>query len=142
MSVPALRFDHVSFTYPEGTRPALTDVDLEIAEGTFVLAVGPTGAGKSTLANALLGEPRFDVQEARSDGKGRHTTTRRELVALPGGALLIDTPGLRGVGLWIRDDGIERAFADVEGLIPQCRFSGCSHTNEPACAVRTGRPRP
>ena len=97
--------------------------------------VGRSGAGKSTLANALLGDDRFAVTDVRDDGKGRHTTTRRELVQLPGGALLIDTPGLRGVGLWISDDGLDRAFADVEELVAACRFGDCEHRTEPGCAV-------
>ena len=102
---------------------------------TFCL-VGRSGAGKSTLANALLGEDRFAVTDIRSDGKGRHTTTFRELVTLPGGAVLIDTPGLRGVGLWLGGDGLDRAFSDIEDLALSCRFSDCGHHTEPGCAVQ------
>ena len=106
-----------------------------LVPGQTICLVGKSGAGKSTLANALLDESRFSVTAVREDGKGRHTTVRRELVQLPNGALLIDTPGLRGVGLWISDDGLEQAFADVEALVPTCRFTDCAHVTEPGCAV-------
>jgi len=101
---------------------------------TFCL-LGRSGAGKSTLTNALLGEDRFAVTDIRSDGKGRHTTTHRELVVLPSGAVMIDTPGLRGVGLWLGGEGLDRAFADVEALAATCRFNDCGHDTEPGCAV-------
>jgi ribosome biogenesis GTPase len=106
-----------------------------LAPGRTYCLVGRSGAGKSTLANALLGEQRFATTDTRTDGKGRHTTTFRELVVLPGGGVLIDTPGLRGVGLWLGGDGLDRAFADVEGLALTCRFSDCAHDTEPGCAV-------
>src|SRR5947209_5929512 len=102
---------------------------------TFCL-VGRSGAGKSTLANALLGEHRFAVTDIRSDGKARHTTTYRALVVLPSGAVLIDTPGLRGVGLWLGGEGLDRAFSDIEELASSCRFNDCGHDTEPGCAVQ------
>ncbi|MEF3112048.1 ribosome small subunit-dependent GTPase A [Streptomyces chrestomyceticus] len=106
-----------------------------VAGGTSVL-LGQSGAGKSTLANALLGEDVQDVRAARDrDGKGRHTTTTRDLLALPGGGVLIDTPGLRGVGMWDADTGLARAFSDVEELAAHCRFHDCAHATEPGCAV-------
>ena len=102
-------------------------------ESTTVL-LGPSGAGKSTLVNALLGVQRQEVGAVRaSDGRGRHTTVTRELLTLPTGALLIDTPGIREAGLW---DGTGGAFADIEALALQCRFSDCGHGGEPGCAVR------
>jgi len=102
-------------------------------ESTTVL-LGPSGAGKSTLVNALLGVRRQEVGAVRaSDGRGRHTTVTRELLTLPTGALLIDTPGIREAGLW---DGTGGAFADIEALALQCRFSDCGHGGEPGCAVR------
>jgi len=102
-------------------------------ESTTVL-LGPSGAGKSTLVNALLGVQRQEVGAVRaSDGRGRHTTVTRELLTLPTGALLIDTPGIREAGLW---DGTGGAFADIEALALQCRFSDCGHDGEPGCAVR------
>ncbi|GAA2413247.1 ribosome small subunit-dependent GTPase A [Streptomyces glaucosporus] len=106
-----------------------------LADGTAVL-LGQSGAGKSTLVNALAGREVSAVAETRErDGKGRHTTTARELFPLPGGGVLIDTPGLRGVGLWDAEDGLGRTFADVEELARDCRFHDCAHTTEPGCAV-------
>ena len=104
-------------------------------QGTGVL-LGPSGAGKSTLLNRLCGVELMAVAAARRDGKGRHTTTHRELFVLPGGGSLIDTPGLRGVALWDADEGIERAYPDVEGLLGGCRFDDCAHEREPGCALQ------
>jgi len=104
------------------------------ARGTSVL-LGPSGAGKSTLVNALAGEEVMRTQEIRaSDGRGRHTTTHRELVVVPGG-LIIDTPGVRRVGLYDAHEGLAQAFSDVEDLAAGCRFSDCAHDTEPGCAV-------
>jgi ribosome biogenesis GTPase / thiamine phosphate phosphatase len=105
--------------------------------GVSLCLVGRSGAGKSTLANALLGEDRMAVSDVRRDGKGRHTTTHRELMSLPGGGVLIDTPGLRGVGLWIADDGVSQTFPEIESLVGTCRFNDCAHVSEPGCAVLT-----
>jgi ribosome biogenesis GTPase len=106
-----------------------------LSGGTSVL-LGQSGAGKSTLANALVGEDVMDVQAIRDmDGKGRHTTTTRNLLALPGGGVLIDTPGLRGVGLWDAERGVGQVFSDIEDLAGQCRFHDCAHVAEPGCAV-------
>jgi ribosome biogenesis GTPase len=102
-------------------------------DSTTVL-LGPSGAGKSTLVNTLLGVERQEVGAVREhDGRGRHTTVTRELMSLPNGALLIDTPGIREAGLW---DGTGGAFGDIEALALQCKFTDCGHTNEPGCAVR------
>lgn len=106
-----------------------------VSGGTSVL-LGQSGAGKSTLANALLGEDVMDVQATRdADGKGRHTTTTRNLLALPGGGALIDTPGLRGVGLWDAESGVGQVFSEIEDLAARCRFHDCAHESEPGCAV-------
>ncbi|GHI86681.1 ribosome small subunit-dependent GTPase A [Streptomyces xanthophaeus] len=106
-----------------------------VGDGTSVL-LGISGAGKSTLANALLGAEVMEVQEAREvDGKGRHTTTTRNLLALPGGGVLIDTPGLRGVGLWDAEAGVGQVFSEIEEYAAQCRFHDCAHEAEPGCAV-------
>ncbi|MFF6982300.1 ribosome small subunit-dependent GTPase A [Streptomyces sp. NPDC008343] len=108
-----------------------------VSGGTSVL-LGQSGAGKSTLANALLGEDVMEVQAARDvDGKGRHTTTTRNLLALPGGGVLIDTPGLRGVGLWDAEAGVGQVFSEIEELAGRCRFQDCAHESEPGCAVRS-----
>jgi ribosome biogenesis GTPase len=103
--------------------------------GYSLCLLGRSGAGKSTLANALLGRNQMAVSEVRRDGKGRHTTTHRELVQLPGGGVLIDTPGLRGVGMWIADDGVAQTFPEIEALLDRCRFNDCRHVTEPGCAV-------
>lgn len=106
-----------------------------VSGGTSVL-LGQSGAGKSTLANALLGADVMEVQAIRDvDGKGRHTTTTRNLLALPGGGVLIDTPGLRGVGLWDAESGVGQVFAEIEELSGRCRFHDCAHEAEPGCAV-------
>ncbi|OAH11124.1 ribosome small subunit-dependent GTPase A [Streptomyces jeddahensis] len=106
-----------------------------VAGGTSVL-LGQSGAGKSTLANALLGDDVMEVQTVRdADGKGRHTTTTRNLLVLPGGGVLIDTPGLRGVGLWDAEAGVGQVFTEIEELAGNCRFHDCAHTAEPGCAV-------
>jgi ribosome biogenesis GTPase len=105
-----------------------------VATGTSVL-LGPSGAGKSTLVNALAGGEVMRTQAIRaSDGRGRHTTTHRELIAIPGG-LVIDTPGVRRVGLFDVDEGLSRAYADIEALAAECRFGDCAHESEPDCAV-------
>ncbi|WP_322983046.1 ribosome small subunit-dependent GTPase A [Streptomyces sp. S584] len=106
-----------------------------VGGGTSVL-LGTSGAGKSTLANTLLGEDVMDVRAARDvDGKGRHTTTTRNLLVLPEGGVLIDTPGLRGVGLWDAEAGVGQVFSEIEDLARQCRFHDCAHVAEPGCAV-------
>lgn len=97
--------------------------------------VGPSGVGKSSLANALAGETLAATREIRDDGRGRHTTTARELHLLPGGGLLIDTPGMRELGLYDDLDGVDVAYADVAGLAAGCRFRDCGHRTEPGCAV-------
>jgi ribosome biogenesis GTPase len=102
--------------------------------GETAAMIGRSGAGKSTLVNALLGEDRQDTRPVRAgDGRGRHTTVTRELIELPGGALIVNTPGLRAIGLW---DGPGDAFADVDDLAAGCRFADCRHDTEPGCAVR------
>lgn len=103
--------------------------------GRTVCVLGRSGAGKSSLVNALIGADVLDTADVRRDGKGRHTTTHRQMHVLPSGAVIVDTPGLRGAGLWVSEEGLDRAFADVEELVGGCRFNDCSHTQEPGCAV-------
>jgi len=106
-----------------------------IAEGKTVAFLGSSGVGKSTLINRLLGEDRLETQALRNDDKGRHTTTHRELILLPSGGMVIDTPGMRELGMWDSAEGVETTFADIEELANRCRFSDCTHTSEPGCAV-------
>lgn len=104
--------------------------------GETVSLLGSSGVGKSTLINRLLGREAQRTGDVREgDDKGKHTTTHRELLALPGGGLIIDTPGLREVQLWEADQGIESAFPDIEELAEGCRFGDCRHQGEPGCAV-------
>lgn len=99
--------------------------------------VGPSGAGKSTIINALLGEQRQATRDVRViDGRGRHTTVTRELIQMPGGGVLIDTPGLRALGMSGSEEGISSAFPDIEQYAGSCRFRDCTHNQEPGCAVR------
>ncbi|MGC0336925.1 ribosome small subunit-dependent GTPase A [Streptomyces sp. SLBN-8D4] len=112
------------------------DVLVAVVSGGTSVLLGQSGAGKSTLANALIGEDMMTVQATRdADGKGRHTTTTRNLLALPGGGVLIDTPGLRGVGLWDAETGVAQVFSEIEELGRKCRFHDCAHESEPGCAV-------
>jgi len=108
-----------------------------LVPGRTVALLGSSGVGKSTLVNRLLGREKQKTREVREvDQRGRHTTTHRELIALPGGALLLDTPGLRELQLWSDGAGFEAAFEDVGALAVSCRFTDCGHGNEPGCAVR------
>jgi ribosome biogenesis GTPase len=108
-----------------------------VSDGRTLALLGPSGTGKSTLVNILVGE---EVQRTggvrEADSRGRHTTTSRELVPVPGGGVLLDTPGLRSLGLLDADVGISVTFADVEELAASCRFSDCAHVKEPGCSVR------
>jgi ribosome biogenesis GTPase len=107
--------------------------------GKTCVLLGSSGAGKSTIVNYLLGAEVLRVAPVREgDGRGRHTTTHRELLRLPGGALLIDTPGLREIQLWNGDEEgrLEQAFGDIASLATSCRFKDCRHQTEPGCAVK------
>jgi len=119
------------------TGHGLDKVTAVLGPGLTAVLLGSSGVGKSTLVNTLAGEELLATQEIRDDGKGRHTTTRRELIQLPTGALVIDTPGIREIQLWVADDGIDEAFEDVTELFAQCKFSDCAHDREPGCAVRS-----
>jgi ribosome biogenesis GTPase len=113
------------------------DVRALVAGGQTLVLLGESGSGKSTLVNALVGDNVQETSEVRErDAKGRHTTTARELVQIPGGGILIDTPGVRGVGLWDAEPAVARVFADVTDLFADCKFNDCSHRVEPGCAVK------
>ena len=106
-----------------------------ILPGMTVAFIGSSGVGKSTLINKLTGTDSIATREIGNDDKGRHTTTHRELIQLPNGAFVIDTPGMRELGMWDSGDGIDAAFADIEALSRACRYADCTHTSEPGCAV-------
>ena len=108
-----------------------------VAPGVTAALVGSSGVGKSSLVNALLRDDALPVGALRSkDGRGRHTTTARHLLPLPGGGVLLDTPGMRELALWDAEEGIAAVFADVDALAAHCRFRDCAHATEPGCAVR------
>jgi ribosome biogenesis GTPase / thiamine phosphate phosphatase len=108
-----------------------------LAPGRTIALLGSSGVGKSTLVNHFAGEELLATQEIREDdGEGRHTTTHRQLVLLPEGGLVLDTPGMRELQLWESSDGISETFSDIEELAGRCRFSDCAHRSEPGCAVQ------
>jgi ribosome biogenesis GTPase / thiamine phosphate phosphatase len=119
------------------TRGGLDALRPSMRRGRTVVLLGPSGVGKSTLVNVLLGEDRLAVREIRTeDGRGRHTTTQRQLILVPEGGSIIDTPGLRELALGDDAGGVQQAFPDIASAAASCRFTDCRHESEPGCAVR------
>ncbi|UBU10647.1 ribosome small subunit-dependent GTPase A [Nonomuraea gerenzanensis] len=132
LAAPGVPVHAVSSLQGDGVRV----VGEHLGGSRTAVILGPSGAGKSTLVNALAGGEVMETQQVRAaDGRGRHTTVHRELIPLPGGGLVIDTPGIRRIGLYDIGEGVDLVFSDIESLAEQCRFGDCGHNGEPGCAV-------
>lgn len=137
LEVEAVAFGVPVHAISNVTGEGLDAVRAYVEPGKTIALLGSSGVGKSTLVNTLVGEEILAVQEIReSDGEGRHTTTHRQLVPLPGGGLVLDTPGMRELQLWESAEGLGETFADIEELSAECRFNDCAHVTEPGCAIR------
>ena len=134
--VEATAFGVPVHTVSAATSEGLDELRPYVTHGRTVVLLGSSGVGKSSLINRLTGTERLATQEIREDGRGRHTTSHRELIPLSDGGLVIDTPGIRELQLWESSDGLTEAFGDVEELAAKCRFNDCGHDTEPGCAVR------
>jgi ribosome biogenesis GTPase len=118
------------------TGDGIAELGTYMGSGRTIALLGSSGVGKSSLVNSLVGEEVQTVKEIREDGRGRHTTTHRELISLPQGGLVLDTPGMRELQLWEASDGIQGSFEDIVLLSHSCRFRDCTHRSEPGCAIR------
>jgi ribosome biogenesis GTPase / thiamine phosphate phosphatase len=136
-----LEVDATTFGVPVHPVSNLTGEGVEALAGYFaddrtVAALGSSGVGKSSLVNCLAGDELMATGDLRADGRGRHTTSNRQLLLLPGGGLYLDTPGMRELRLWESEEGLAAAFDDLAAVAVRCRFSDCAHETEPGCAVR------
>ncbi len=114
----------------------IEDIKKYFSKGNTIVFLGSSGIGKSTLVNTLYGEDVMRTSEIREeDSRGRHTTTSRNLIMLPNGAMIIDTPGMRELGMWNAESGINKTFSDIEHFSKMCKYSNCTHTNEPGCKI-------
>lgn len=119
------------------TGQGIEELDKYLLEGKTILFLGSSGVGKSSLLNVLADDKIMEVKEIREDdSKGKHTTTHRQLVRLPSGAMIIDTPGMRSIGIGDLDDGLNKTFEDIEEYIKECKFNDCRHDSEPGCRIK------
>ena len=117
-------------------KQGLENLEKYFSKGNTIVFLGSSGVGKSTLVNTLYGEEIMKTSEIREeDSRGRHTTTSRNLIILPNGTMIIDTPGMRELGMWEVSEGLDKTFKDVEQYLGKCKFSDCTHTNEPGCKI-------
>lgn len=118
------------------TKQGLDNLEKYFSKGNTIVFLGSSGVGKSTLVNTLYGKEVMKTSEIREeDSRGRHTTTSRNLIMLPNGAMIIDTPGMRELGMWDAESGISKTFQDIEKYLGMCKYSNCTHTNEPGCKI-------